>query len=98
MGIPAMAAKGAAKLSRKQSSMVASWNAAKGRAEANYRAVGFGPTRTSNYAAGLAAATFPGSNPAKWTTNWSAILHYIVGRAERCRSNPAQLFVPHLFL
>lgn len=67
-----MAAKGEGKLRRKAASMATSYNAAKGRAAANYAAVGFGPTRTSNYRAGLDAATYIAPDPDKWSRNWLA--------------------------
>lgn len=67
-----MAARGAAKLSRKAAQMSSSWNAAKPRMSAGYRGVGFGPTRCSNYDSGIAAATYRAPDPSKWSTNWSA--------------------------
>lgn len=70
MAIGEMAARGAAKMSRKAAQMSASWNAAKGRMTAGYQAVGFGPTRTSNYSAGINAATHR-VDVAKWQRNWS---------------------------
>lgn len=72
MAISDMAAKGQRKLSAKAGSMVASWNASKGRAAANFRAVGFGPTRTRNYEAGLASAEYHAPDPSKWARNWVA--------------------------
>ena len=62
--ITEMAAKGSAKLSRKAATMASSYNAAKGRAVTNYSAVGFGPTRTGNYRAGIEAATYVAPIPA----------------------------------
>ena len=70
--IEEMAAKGSAKLSRKAAQMAAGYNAAKGRAVANFRAVGFGPTRSAAYESGVAAATYRAPDPAKWATNWAA--------------------------
>ena len=67
-----MAAKGEAKLRRKASSMATSYNAAKGRAVTNFAAVGFGPTRTANYRAGVEAATYIAPDPDKWARNWQA--------------------------
>jgi len=67
-----MAAKGTDKLRRKASSMVTSYNAAKGRAATNFAAVGFGPTRTANYRAGIDAATYIAPDPEKWSRNWLA--------------------------
>jgi len=67
-----MASKGAAKLSRKASTMASSYNAAKGRAVTNFAAVGFGPTRTANYRSGVEAATYVAPDPAKWSRNWLA--------------------------
>ena len=65
--IEEMAAKGQAKLQRKATTMAASYEAAKTRAVQNFQAVGFGPTRTSNYQAGVQAAQterpIPGSGP-----------------------------------
>ena len=72
MGLDAMAAKGAAKLQRKAQQMATSYAAAKGRATTNYAAVGFGPTRTAAYQAGIQAATFRAPDPTKWSTNWLA--------------------------
>jgi hypothetical protein len=66
-----MAAKGHAKMTRKLDQMRASWEAAKPRAISNYRAVGFGPTRTRNFEAGLTPATIR-FDPDKWRRNWEA--------------------------
>lgn len=70
--IAEMAAKGQAKLQRKGSQMASSYNASKGRAAANYAAVGFGPARVAAYQAGIQAATYRAPDPNKWATNWSA--------------------------
>ncbi len=70
--IDEMAAKGQAKLARKASTMATAYNAAKSRAVANFTAVGFGPTRTAAYSAGVQAATYRAPDPAKWATNWLA--------------------------
>jgi len=70
MSIESAASKGEAKLTRKQQQMVNSWNAARDRMIAHYRAFGFGPTRTANYQAGIQSASYPGSNPTKWRENW----------------------------
>ena len=72
MGIAEAASKGSAKLSRKSGTMATSWANAKGRMVANFRAFGFGPTRTSAYEAGIAAATYRAPDPGKWSRNWSA--------------------------
>lgn len=70
--IAEMAAKGEAKLRRKAATMATSYNAAKGRAVTNFSAVGFGPTRTANYRAGVEAATYVAPDPTKWARNWLA--------------------------
>lgn len=70
--IEEMASKGQAKLARRGPSMATSYNASKTRAAANYAAAGFGPTRTSNYQAGIQAATYRAPDPVKWATNWAA--------------------------
>ncbi len=70
--ISEMAAKGQSKLTRKAASMATAYDASKARAVTNFSAVGFGPTRTANYQAGLAAATYRAPDPAKWSRNWSA--------------------------
>jgi len=67
-----MASKGADKLRRKASSMASSYEAAKGRATTNFAAVGFGPTRTANYRAGVDAARYIAPDPDKWSRNWLA--------------------------
>jgi len=70
--LASMAAKGADKLRRKATSMAASYEAAKGRAVEHFSAVGFGPTRTSNYRDGVNAATYRAPDPNKWRDNWMA--------------------------
>jgi len=70
--MPEMAAKGSAKLRRKATSMAQSYEAAKGRAVTNFAAVGFGPTRTANYRAGVEAASYTAPDPDKWSRNWLA--------------------------
>ena len=72
MSLEAMAAKGAAKLQRKSGQMASSYTASKGRAASNYSAVGFGPTRTAAYRAGIDAATYVAPDPNKWSANWLA--------------------------
>lgn len=72
MPIPEMAAKGAAKLTRKAEQMVTSWNAAKPRMIVGFRGVGFGPTRCANYEAGITAAVYKAPDPAKWSAKWAA--------------------------
>lgn len=72
MAISDMAARGSAKLARKAASMAASYNAAKGRMVANYQGVGFGPTRTSNYNAGVQAGQYRAPDPSKWARNWAS--------------------------
>ena len=67
-----MAAQGAAKLRDKSSSMAASWGAAKGRMAAGYGATPFGPTRKSNYQAGINRATYHAPDVEKWQRNWTA--------------------------
>jgi len=67
-----MASKGQTKLQTKQSSMAQSWNAAKGRMAAGYSATPFGPTRKSNYQAGINAAQYRAPDPNKWAQNWIA--------------------------
>ena len=70
--ISEMAAKGSDKLRRKASSMASSYEASKGRAVTNFSAVGFGPTRTANYRAGIDAARYIAPDPDKWSRNWTA--------------------------
>ena len=70
--IAEMAAKGATKLRTKSASMANSWNAAKGRMSQGYAAVGFGPTRVSNYQAGISTAHYRAPDVDKWQRNWSA--------------------------
>lgn len=69
--IASMAAKGAAKLGRKASSMASSYNAAKSRMKSHFAGL-FGPTRTANYNAGVDAATYHAPDPTKWSENWQA--------------------------
>ena len=71
MAIPDMAARGQAKMARKAAQMSSAWSAARPRMANNYRGVGFGPTRTSNYEAGIRAATHR-VDADKWARNWSA--------------------------
>jgi len=71
MPIAEAASKGAAKLARKAGAMATSWAAAKPRMVTGFRAFGFGPTRTSAYEAGIAAATYRAPDPSKWSANWS---------------------------
>lgn len=70
--IAEMASKGSDKLRRKATSMASSYEAAKGRAVTNFSAVGFGPTRTANYRAGIDAARYIAPDPDKWSRNWTA--------------------------
>ena len=70
--IAEMAAKGVDKLRRKATTMASSYEAAKTRAVTNYSAVGFGPTRTANYRAGVADARYIAPDPDKWSRNWTA--------------------------
>lgn len=70
--IAEMAAKGSAKLRRKSGAMASAYEAAKGRAITNFQAVGFGPTRTAAYSAGVQAATYVAPDPDKWSRNWTA--------------------------
>jgi hypothetical protein len=70
--LAAMAAKGESKLRRKATAMAASYAASKGRAVENFQAVGFGPTRTANYRAGVEAADYRAPDPSKWSRNWQA--------------------------
>ncbi len=72
MSLEEMAAKGAAKLTRRAATMASSYDAAKGRMTTGFRAAGFGPTRTAAYEAGVAAATYRAPDPAKWSRNWIA--------------------------
>lgn len=67
-----MASVGSEKLTRKAGSMASSWAAAKGRMKEGYNAAPFGPTRKSNYASGVDAATYRAPDPAKWAKNWQA--------------------------
>ena len=70
--IAEMASKGSAKLTRKATTMVTSYNAAKTRMKAGYAGAGFGPARTAAYNSGIDAAAFRAPDPAKWASNWSA--------------------------
>lgn len=72
LSLDQMASKGRTKLVTKASSMAASWNAAKGRMTSGYGACPFGPTRKSNYSAGVNAATYHAPDADKWSRNWSA--------------------------
>ena len=72
LSLAEMASKGQAKLGAKAASMASSWNAAKGRMASGYAACPFGPTRKSNYSAGLNAATYHAPDAAKWARNWTA--------------------------
>jgi len=67
-----MASKGQTKLATKAASMASSWNAAKSRMTSHYAAMPFGPTRKSNYNAGVSAGTYRAPDPTKWATNWKA--------------------------
>lgn len=67
-----MASQGAAKLRDKSASMASSYNAAKGRMVAGYGATPFGPTRKSNYSAGINRATYHAPDVDKWQRNWTA--------------------------
>ena len=66
-----MAAQGAQKLRDKQSSMAASYNAAKGRMVEGYNSTPFGPTRKANYARGVQNATYHAPDVDKWQRNWT---------------------------
>ena len=72
LSLAEMAAKGANKLRAKGASMAASWNAAKGRMSSGYAATPFGPTRKSNYSAGINAAVYHAPDADKWSRNWTA--------------------------
>lgn len=72
MALEDMATKGEGKLSRKASSMAASYNAAKSRMKAHFATVGFGPTRTGNYNREVDAAVYKAPSPTKWRENWIA--------------------------
>lgn len=67
-----MASQGVTKLTTKAASMATSWGAAKSRMKTAFAAVGFGPTRTSNFNSMVDAATYRAPDPAKWRTNWLA--------------------------
>ena len=66
-----MASVGAAKMNRKAATMSSSWNAAKARMKTGYGTMPFGPTRKSNYSAGVDAATHR-VDVEKWQRNWVA--------------------------
>ncbi|MEM2447858.1 MAG: hypothetical protein QXT14_02770 [Candidatus Bathyarchaeia archaeon] len=77
MPVEDLAAKGESKLRRKVPTMKKSYRAARDRAVSHFRAVGFGPTRTSNYEG--AWATMPDNYDrivgtdiyfTKWRENW----------------------------
>jgi len=72
ISIPEMAAKGERKLAAKAATMTSSWEAARSRMKAGFRAVGFGPTRTAAYEAGVDAGVYHAPDPAKWSKNWQA--------------------------
>lgn len=72
MSLEAMASKGERKLTRKASSMAASYNASKPRAIQHFAAVGFGPNRVSAYTEGINAAEYRAPSPTKWRDNWLA--------------------------
>ena len=65
-----MASQGATKLRTKSASMAASWNAAKSRMIEGYSMCPFGPTRKSNFSAGVQAATYRSPDAEKWMRNW----------------------------
>jgi len=67
-----MASQGATKLRTKAPTMASSWNAAKSRMSAGYAATPFGPTRKSNYQAGINAAVYHAPDVEKWQRNWTA--------------------------
>lgn len=66
-----MAAQGSSKLRAKAASMEASWTAARPRMSAGYDATPFGPTRKSNYKAGIGNATYRAPDAEKWARNWA---------------------------
>lgn len=72
MALADMAAKGSRKLSDKAASMASSWNNARPRMVSHFQSVGFGPTRTANYEAGIRNATYTPPSPSKWAENWQA--------------------------
>lgn len=76
MAISDMAAKGYDKLSRKRDIMARNWENARSKMLEGYRAVGFGPTVTSNYEAGIHAATYRAPDPDKWRRNWERAMSY----------------------
>jgi hypothetical protein len=71
-----MAAKGKAKYAAKKSTMVANYQAAIGRAVANYSSVGFGPSMTRAYETGLNIGkgfyTADRLDENKWEQRWLA--------------------------
>jgi len=66
-----MARVGYDKLVRKAAQITASWTAAKNRMISGYEALPFGPTRKSNFRAGIEGATHR-IDPEKWRRNWVA--------------------------
>lgn len=66
-----MASRGYTKMSAKASQMKTSWEGAKSRMKANYAAQPFGPTRTSNYSAGIDRGVYR-VDADKWKKNWLA--------------------------
>ena len=66
-----MVSQGKAKMDRKAGTMANSWGAAKSRMKTGYGLTPFGPTRKSNYGAGVDAATFR-TDSDKWARNWRA--------------------------
>ena len=66
-----MVSAGKAKMDRKAATMSASWAAAKGRMKTGYGLTPFGPTRKSNYGAGIDAATHR-VDAEKWARNYAA--------------------------
>lgn len=71
MSLEEMATKGYTKATAKDTSIKASWAAAKDRCISNYAKLPFGPTRKANHAAVVRAATHR-TNWDKWKTNWLA--------------------------
>jgi hypothetical protein len=67
-----MARRGQEKLARRAATMQSSWEAARGRMTQGYQAAGFGPTRTSNYNAGIQNARYRAPDPSKGARNWLA--------------------------
>jgi len=66
-----MAEKGYRKATAKDANIKASWEAAKERCISNYAALPFGPTRKSNHASAVRAATHR-TDWDKWRRNWIA--------------------------